>query len=72
MMEIYKVNHDLNPSIMKQIFEEKALPFNLRCSDKLQLSKAKKTCLGTDAVRVAGKMILEALLSELESETRFR
>ena len=51
MIEIYKTRHYINPSFMKQIFEEKVLPYNLRCSDKLQLPKAKKTGLGTDTVR---------------------
>ena len=46
MIEIYKVKHDLNLSFMKQIFDENALPYNLRCSDQLQLSKAKRTGLG--------------------------
>ena len=49
MIEIYKTRHDLNTSIMKQICEEKALRYNLRCSDKLQLTKAKTTGLGIDS-----------------------
>ena len=50
MAEIYKTNYDLNPNFVKQMFEEKAMPYNLRCSDKLQLPKTKTTCLGIDTV----------------------
>ena len=39
---------------MKHIFEEKVLPYNLRCSDKLQLPKGKTTGLGIDTVRFVG------------------
>ena len=35
MVEIYKTKYNLNPSFMKQILEEKEMPYNLRCSDKL-------------------------------------
>ena len=55
MVEIYKTKSNLNPSFMKTIFEEKELPYNLRCSDKLQLPKAKTTCLGIDTIRFMGK-----------------
>ena len=54
MIEIYKAKHDLNTSFMKQIFEEKLIPYNLRCSGKLQLPKAKTTGLGIDIVRFVG------------------
>ena len=54
MIEIYKTEHDLNPSFMKQIFEEKVVPYSLRCSGKLQLRKAKATGLGIDTVRFVG------------------
>ena len=39
MVEICKTKYNLNPSFMKQIFEEKEIPHNLRCSNKLQLPK---------------------------------
>ena len=32
MIEIYNTGHDLNPNFMKQIYEEKVLSYNLRCS----------------------------------------
>ena len=47
MAGIYKTKYNLNPNFMKQIFEEKEMPYNLRCSDKLQLQKAKKPALET-------------------------
>ena len=40
---------------MKQIFEEQVLPYNLRRSDKLQLSKAKTTGLGLDTIKFVGE-----------------
>ena len=52
MIEICKAKHHLNPCFMKQIFEEKVLPYNLGCSYKLQLPKAKTTGLGIGTVRV--------------------
>ena len=55
MIEIYKTRYDLNRSFRKQIFEEKVLPYNLRCSDKQQLPNAKTTDLGTDTVRYVGE-----------------
>ena len=45
MVEIYKTKYDPNPSFMKQIFEEQAMPYNLRCSDRLQLPKRKQPAL---------------------------
>ena len=44
---------------MKQIFEEKVMPYNLRCSNKLQLPKAKTTCLGINTVRFVGTKVWE-------------
>ena len=49
MIEIYKIKHDLNPSFMKQIFEEKVLPYNLRCCDKLQLPE-------TETIKLPSKL----------------
>ena len=40
---------------MKQIIEEKEMPYNLWCSDKLKLPKAKTTCLEIDRVRIMEK-----------------
>ena len=54
-IEIYKTRNGLNPSFLRQICEEKVLPYNLRCSDKLQLPKAKTTGLGIDTVKFVGK-----------------
>ena len=67
MAEIYKTNYDLNPNFVKQMFEEKAMPYNLRCSDKLQLPKAKTTCLGIDTVRFMGMKVWETLPPELKN-----
>ena len=39
MIEIYKTRNDLNHSFMRRIVEEKVLPYNFSCSDKLQLPK---------------------------------
>ena len=54
MIEIYKTKHDLSHSFMKQSSEEKVMPYNLKCSDKLQPPKAKTTGLGIDTVRFIG------------------
>ena len=67
MVEIYKTKYNLNSSFMKQIFEEKEMPYNLRCSDRLRLPKAKTTCLRIDAVRFMGKKVWETLPAELKN-----
>ncbi len=67
MVEIYKTKFNLNPAFMKQIFKEKETSYNLRCSDKLQLPKAKTTCLGVDTVRFMGKKVWETLPTELKN-----
>ena len=67
MVEIYKTKYNLNPSFIKQIFEEKEMPYNLRCSDKLRLPKAKTICLGIDTIRFMGKKVWETLPAELKN-----
>ena len=42
MIEIFKAKYCLKRSFIKQIFEEKVFPNNLRWSDKLHLTKVKK------------------------------
>ena len=55
MIAIYKTKNQLNPSFMLEIFEEKALPYQLRCSSTLNLPKVRTTCYGTDTVRFMGQ-----------------
>ena len=43
LTEIYKTVHNLNPTFMTQVFEEKDVPYNLRESNSLTLPKAKTT-----------------------------
>ena len=66
MIDICKTKHDLNPSFMKQSFEEEVVPYNLRPSDKLQLPKATTTGLGIDTVRFVGGGAWEKLPPELK------
>ena len=42
VIEIYKAKHIVDPSLMREICEEEVLPYNLSCSDRLQLPKVKK------------------------------
>ena len=51
---------------MKQIFDDKVLPYNLRCSNKLQLPKAKTTGLGIETVRFVVGKVWETLPPELK------
>ena len=55
MVEIYKTRNHLNPSFVMEIFEEKAMPCQLRGSSNLNLPKVRTTCYGTDIVRFMGK-----------------
>ena len=57
MIEIFKTKNQLNPPLMLEIFEEKALPYQLRCSSTLNLQKVRTTCYGTDTVRFTGQRV---------------
>ena len=72
MIEIYKTRNDLNPSFMKQISEEKVLPYNPRWSEKLQLPKAKTAGFGIDTVRFVGGRVWETLPPELKNSSSLK
>ena len=57
MVEIYKTKYDVNPSFIKKDFKEKELPRIPRCSNKLQLRKAKTTYLESIQSDLWGKVI---------------
>ena len=66
MIEVYITRVNPDPSIMKQICEAKVLPYNLLCSEKLQLPKTKATGLGIDTVRFVGCRVWVTLTPELK------
>ena len=45
MIEIFKTKNQLNPPLMLEIFEEKALPYQLRCSSTLKSTKSENHML---------------------------
>ena len=51
LTEIYKTVHNLNPTFMTQVFEEKDVPYNFRESNSLILPIAKTTLYGIYTVR---------------------
>ena len=61
MVEIYKTRNHLNPSFMMEIFEEKAVPYQLRSSSSLNLPKVRTTCYGTDTIRCMGHRVWATL-----------
>ena len=63
---IYKTVHNLNPTFMTQVFEEKDVPYNLRESNSLTLPKAKTTLYGIDTVRYIGKKLRQVLPTEIK------
>ena len=50
LTEIYKTVHNLSPTFMTQVFEEKDVPYNFRENNSLALSKAKTTLYGIDTI----------------------
>ena len=72
MIESYNTRSNLNPSFMKQIFKAKVLPYNLKCSEKLQLPKAKANGLGIDTVRFVGGRLWETLPPQLKKSSFFK
>ena len=67
MVEIYKTRNHLNPSFMMEIFEEKAMPYQLRSSSNLNLPKVRTTCYGTDTVRFMGQRTWAKLPIEVKT-----
>ena len=67
MVEIYKTKHNLNPSFMKQIFEDKILPYNLRNTGTLLLPKVRTTAYGVETVRFLGQRLWEKLPDALKN-----
>ena len=66
LTEIYKTVHNLNPTFMTQVFEEKDVPYNFRESNSLTLPKAKTTLYGIDTVRYIGKKLWQVLPTEIK------
>ena len=52
---------------MMEIFEEKAMPYQLRSSSNLNLPKVRTTCYGTDTVRFTGQRIWAKLRIEVKT-----
>ena len=67
MVEIYKTRNHLNPSFMMEIFEEKAMPYQLRSLSNLNLPNVRTTCYGTDTARFMGQRILAKLPIEVKT-----
>ena len=72
MKDIYNTRNNLNPSFMKQIFEAKVLPYILRCSEKLQLPKAKTTGLRIDTDRFVRGGLWETVPPELKKSSSLK
>ena len=66
LIEIYKTVHNLNPTFMTRVFEEKNVPYNFRESNSLALPKVKTTSYDIDTIRYIGKKLWQALPNEIK------
>ena len=55
LTEIYKIVHNLSPTFMTQVFEEKNVSYNFRENNSLALPKAKTALDGIDTIRYIEK-----------------
>ncbi len=67
MVEIYKTRNGRERTFMHEIFEEKALPYQLGCSNNLIPPKVKTKSYNTDKVRFLGQRIWAKLPSSIET-----
>ena len=66
LTEIYKTVHNLNPTFMTQVFEEKDVPYNFRENNSVTLPKAKTALYGIDTVRYIGKKLWQVLPAKIK------
>ena len=71
VVEIYKTRNPLNPSFMMEIFEEKAMPYQLRSLSYLNLPKVRTTCYATDTIRFMGQRIWAKLPIDVKTSVSF-
>ena len=67
LTEIYKTIHNVNPTFMTQVFEEKDVSYTFRANNSLALPKAKTMLYGIGTVR---KYIGEKLWQTLPTEIK--
>ena len=51
---MYKIENNLSPSIMKTIFPERAIPYNLRNKNNFQSSNVHTVYYGTETISYRG------------------
>ena len=66
LTEIYKTVHNLNPTFMTQVFEDKDVSYNFRKSNSLAWPKSKTTLYGIDTIRYIGQIPWQALPTEIK------
>ena len=67
MIEVFKSLNMLNPVFMKDFFQEKLLPYNLRDSSKLILPCTKKSRFGTNSIHFKACVLWNSLPVSVKS-----
>ena len=67
MKEIYKSLHNLNPTIINELFHLKNINYNMRNTYVLRLPPARTTYLGTNSLTFKGSYIWNLLSNEIET-----
>ena len=66
MTEIYKTKHSLNPTLMRDVFDERNNQPNLRNENHLRLPVAKTTTYGLETIEYRGYLLWSTLPSEIK------
>ena len=67
--EIYKVMHDLSPTLMNEIFQLKDSTYNLRKNTTFKTRNVKSVYYGTETISYLGPKIWELVPNEIKNST---
>ena len=65
-LEMYKIEHNISPSIMKTIFPSREIPYNLRNVNNYKRSKVRTVFYGTNTITFMGPKIWQLLPDEIK------
>ena len=65
--EMYKVYNDLSPSLVKSIFPEKKVPYNLRNKNPFKSTNVRTVFHGTETIRFRGPKVWELVPDEIKT-----
>ena len=70
--EMYKVKNNLSPTLMKDIFPERAIPYNLRNMNPFQASNVKTVYNGTETLSFRGPKTWAIVPESIRNATSLR